>query len=439
MAARAKTKTTGKKSGPVKKAVKKTSRTSARNTKASDIVAELTAADGKALYACRAEESNGRLYDEAPSKTRTDFHRDRDRIIHSTAFRRLKFKTQVFVYHEGDHYRSRLTHSVEVAQVARSLARNLKLDEDLAEACGLAHDVGHTPFAHVGEDALKECMKPYGGFDHNDQTLRVVTMLEKKYPSFDGLNLTWETLEGLVKHNGPVIRKNKKQKLEITLSWLQKQMDMKLDTYASLEAQAAAIADDIAYNSHDLDDGLAAGVFTLKDLEELPWLGSIIHRKRKEYPGIEERRLIPELVREVMGLYVLDVLAESKRRLADLKPQSPDDIRYAGKTIITPSAEMQAADKEMRKFLWENFYRSYRVSRVRNSVFKVVQDLFTVCMEQPRCLPPEWYNQWENVPKGWKSEMWKARTIADYIASMTDRFALLEHRELFDAYHQVIR
>src|SRR4051812_12422425 len=246
-------------------------------------------ADGLAVYASRAEGSRGRLYPEVPSKTRGDFERDRDRVIHSTAFRRLKFKTQVFVYHEGNHYRTRLSHSIEVAQVARSLARLLKADEDLAETCALAHDLGHPPFAHVGEDALKECMQPYGDFDHNDQTLRLVVLLEKKYPHFDGLNLSWESLEGLLKHNGPAIKKNKKVKLPITLDWLKDEMDLMLDSYAGIEAQIAGIADDIAYNSHDLDDGLAAELFTLKDLEEVEWVREIIHRKRKEYPATTEK------------------------------------------------------------------------------------------------------------------------------------------------------
>src|SRR4051812_38718863 len=222
-----------------------------------DDLSGFIAVDGLAVYASRPSESRGRLYPEVPSKTRGAFERDRDRIIHSTAFRRLKFKTQVFVYHEGDHYRTRLSHSIEVAQVARSLARLLHADEDLAETCGLAHDLGHTPFAHVGEDALKECMQPYGNFDHNDQTLRIVTLLEKKYPHFDGLNLTWESLEGLVKHNGPVIKKGIKPKFEVTLNVLRNEMDLMLDTYASLEAQIAGLSDDIAYNSHDLDDGFS--------------------------------------------------------------------------------------------------------------------------------------------------------------------------------------
>ncbi len=407
--------------------------------KPKDPLAKFLAPDGKAVFASRPAESRGRLYKENSSKTRGDFERDRDRIIHSSAFRRLKFKTQVFVYHEGDHYRTRLSHSIEVAQVARSLARLLHVNEDLAETCALAHDLGHTPFAHVGEDALSECMKPYGGFDHNDQTLRVVTKLEKKYPNFDGLNLTWESLEGLVKHNGPLYKKGeKKPKLEITLGEITKQWDMLLQTYASVEAQAAGIADDIAYNSHDLDDGLQAGMFSLADVEQVDWVGAIAHAKRKSYPGIEGYRLAQEVVREVMGTYVMDVLSESKKRILALNPQSADDVRYAKGMVVGMSNEMRKKDRSLRDFLWANFYRHHQVSRVRRKVFSVVQDLFEVFMEHKRCLPPEYLKQVTNVPKGWDPKTWHARSVADYIASMTDRLAILEHKELFDAY-QVIR
>ncbi len=382
--------------------------------------------DGFAAYASRENDNRGRLYPELPSKTRGDFERDRDRVIHSTAFRRLKFKTQVFVYHEGDQFRTRLSHSIEVAQVARSLARHLRANEDLAETCALAHDLGHTPFAHVGEDALKECMKPYGGFDHNDQTLRVVTKLEKKYPNFDGLNLTWESLEGLVKHNGPM-----KKKLEITLKELSGEMDLMLNTYASLEAQIAGIADDIAYNSHDIDDGIGGGIFTLADLKAVEWVDKIIHQKRRDYPGIDDRRLVQETIRDVMGTYVVDVLAETKARLARIAPECPDDVRHADRQIVTMSPTMQKRDSELRGFLWNNFYLSDHVSRSRLTTFKVVQDLFAAFLENPRCLPPEWKAQAEGV-----SKTARARIVADYIAGLTDRSALLEHKELFDPYRR---
>ena len=403
----------------------------------SDALADFIADDGLAVYASRPEDSRGRLYPEVPSKTRGAFERDRDRIIHSTAFRRLKFKTQVFVYSEGDQYRTRLSHSIEVAQVARSLARLLKADEDLAETCALAHDLGHTPFAHVGEDALKECMQPYGNFDHNDQTLRIVTLLEKKYPHFDGLNLSWESLEGLVKHNGPVVKKGKKPKLEITLNTLKDEMDLLLGTYAGIEAQIAGLADDIAYNSHDLDDGLAAGLFTLKDLEEVGWVAEIIRTKRKELSGIDEKVVEQEVIRDVMGAYVHDVLAESKRRIAALKPNSADDVRYTGSMTIAMSDTMKKRDRALREFLWAHFYRHHHVSRVRLKSFKIVQELFKTFMEHRRCLPPQWLKQVENVPKGWDEETWKARSIADYIASMTDRMAILEHTDLFDAHRAI--
>lgn len=392
--------------------------------------------DGKAIYASRPSESRGRLHKEAASKTRGDFERDRDRIIHSAAFRRLKFKSQVFAYHEGDSYRTRLGHSIEVAQVARGLARLLKVDEDLAETCALAHDLGHTPFAHVGEDALKECMEPYGGFDHNDQTLRVVTKLEKKYPGFDGLNLTWESLEGLVKHNGPVIKKGeKKKKFEVTLDDLRHKMDLKLDTYASLEAQIAGLADDIAYNSHDIDDGLSSGILNLAVLEEkVGWVGEIIRKKRKAYPGIDDYRLGQETVRDVMGVYMHDVLAETNRRLKALNPKSADDIRHADRVMCAMSDAMKKKDRVLRNFLWAHFYLSTPVSRVRIKVFKCVQDLFNCYINNRRCLPAEWLDQSQNVPKGWRADQWHARTVADYVANMTDRRAIVEHKELFDTY-----
>jgi len=400
-----------------------------------DPLKDLICEDGKATYACRPETTRGRIFEEPVSKTRSDFQRDRDRIIHSNAFRRLKHKTQVFVYHEGDHYRSRLTHSIEVAQVARSLARSINIDEDLAETCALAHDLGHTPFAHVGEDALKECMEPYRGFEHNDQTLRVVTKLEKRYPRFDGLNLTWESLEGLVKHNGPVLSWGMKPtNLEVTLNELKDQSDLKLETYASVEAQVAGIADDIAYNSHDLDDGIAAGFFTLDDLLHLPMVGDIVRDKRKEFPDCPDERLRHEVIREVMGHIVLDVMKESRKRIAALNPKSVEDVRNANHQLIAFSEEMIGYDKALRSFLWENFYINQRLSRIRLSVFKVVQDLFKAFFENERCLPVECRVQMAEVPEGWREVDWRARTIADYIASMTDRKALLEHREMFDTY-----
>ena len=407
-----------------------------KSQKKSAVIVPIAArADGLAVYA--ESVSRGRIYDEAPSKTRGDFERDRDRIIHSAAFRRLKFKTQVFVYHEGDHYRTRLSHSIEVAQVSRSLARLLKVNEDLAETCALAHDLGHTPFAHVGEDALKESMQPYGGFDHNDQTLRIVTKLEKKYPGFDGLNLTWESLEGLIKHGGPAVKKNEKKKFEVTLNELRHQADFKLSSYASLEAQIAGISDDIAYNSHDIDDGLSSGIFTLKDLSEVSWVGQIIAAKKKSYPGLDDYRLAQETIRDVMGTYILDVLSETKQRLETIKAKNSDDIRAAGYAACVMSDTMRKRDKDLRAFLWARFYRSPHVSRLRLKIFKCVQDLFSCFMDNKRCLPIEWQATMSELPKGWTEKNWHARVIADYIASMTDRKALMEHRQLFDTYQDM--
>lgn len=391
-------------------------------------------ADGKAIYASRPAESRGRIYKEPVSKTRDAFERDRDRIIHSAAFRRLKFKTQVFVYHEGDNYRTRLGHSIEVAQVSRSLSRLLKCNEDLAETCALAHDLGHTPFAHVGEDALKECMEPYGGFDHNDQTLRVVTKLEKKYPGFDGLNLTWESLEGLVKHGGPV---PPKKKFEVTLDALRKQVDLKLNTYASLEAQIAGIGDDIAYNSHDIDDGLTSGLFTLDDLMQVEWVGRIIHAKKKEFPDIDPYRLTQETIRDVMGTYILDVLKVTQENLSALKPKSPDDIRHAKHAMVAMSPEMKKNDRRLRDFLWANFYGHTKLIRARRRIFDCVQQLFGAFMSEPKYMPAEWVTLMADVPKGFSTANWKARVIADYIASMTDRRALLEHKDLFDIHQDL--
>ncbi len=397
-----------------------------------DVLKDMIAEDGFAIFASRAGESRGQVFSEPESKMRSTFQRDRDRVIHSTAFRRLKHKTQVFVSHEGDNYRTRLTHSIEVAQVARSLARALRMDEDLAEVCALAHDVGHTPFAHVGEDALKECMTPYGGFDHNDQTIRVVTLLENRYPRFKGLNLSWEALEGLVKHNGPVVKEGIEPNYEITLNWLKDQTDLMLNTYASPEAQAAGIADDIAYNCHDLDDGLSAGLFTLDDLVHIPLLGSIIHDRRTAFPDAPERIIRAEMVRELMGYMVGDVLGETKHRLDALRPKHADDVRHADQALIGFSEKMQAHDKQIRRFLWDNFYRNPSVARMRFKVFGVVQDLFAAFMEHSKTLPVECQQQIQDTPEGWDAEDWRARIIADYIASMTDKNALLEHQSLYD-------
>lgn len=382
-----------------------------------------------AAYACRPDLSKGRIYPEEESSTRTCFQRDRDRIIHASAFRRLKYKTQVFVYHEGDHYRTRLSHTLEVSQIARSLARALLVNEDLAEGIALSHDLGHTPFAHTGEEVLEECMEPYGGFEHNDQSLRVLTKLERKYHRWTGLNLTWETLEGVVKHNGPV----KYDVLPTTLAEVQKQTDLMLHTYASVEAQCAALADDIAYNNHDVEDGLRAGMFTLKDLEELELLGEVIEGVRKRYPEITEHYLIQESIREMIGAMVNDVLREAQKRIQEINPSSPDDIRNAGRAVVAFSDPMLAKVDELRAFLYERMYRHYSVMRVRLKVERIVKDLFDAFQSRYQLLPNHWQQRVEEAG-GMSDDIARARIVCDYIAGMTDRYAIREHERLFDLY-----
>ncbi|MGQ0526951.1 MAG: deoxyguanosinetriphosphate triphosphohydrolase [Alphaproteobacteria bacterium] len=381
-----------------------------------------------AAYACRPDQSRGRVYAEEESRHRTGFQRDRDRIIHASAFRRLKYKTQVFVYHEGDHYRTRLTHTLEVAQVTRTLARALMINEDLAETIALAHDLGHTPFAHVGEIYLAKCMEPYGGFDHNDQSLRVLTTLERRYPKWNGLNLTWETLEGVAKHNGPI-----KGPPHVAIRALQNQIDLQLDSYASLEAQVAALSDDIAYNNHDVEDGLRAGLFTMKELDDLSLLGESVRNVRAKYgDDLEERYLVSETVRDMIGAMVEDVLTETRRVLRELKPASSDDIRMAGYQLVSFSPDMKHKVDELRDFLYERMYRSPSVKRIWLKVERIVGDLFTAFCNDPELLPRTWQARAEEEGITDKSAL--ARVVADYIAGMTDRFALREHERMFDLY-----
>lgn len=374
--------------------------------------------------------SRGRLINEAVSPTRSDYQRDRDRIIHSSAFRRLKHKTQVFVEHEGDHHRTRLTHTLEVAQIARSISRALGLDEDLAEALALAHDLGHTPFGHTGEDALHEMMKPYGGFDHNAQTLRIVTSLEKRYAAYDGLNLTWETLEGLTKHNGAVLDKAgapigryAKNGLPMAIATYNKQHDLQLATFASAEAQVAAIADDIAYNAHDIDDGLRAGLFTLDEARDVPHLASLLDEIKGLWPNLEVSRIVHELQRRVITRFVEDVIATSEDKIAALNPQCADDIRNAGNSVVTFSPAMALADRMIKGFLFPHMYRHPNILRIRDGAVQIVQDLFVRLLSEPDLLPLEWI-----VDKNGDI----ARKVADYIAGMTDRYAIQTHRRLFD-------
>jgi dGTPase len=385
-----------------------------------------------ALYASRPERSRGRLHREPASRTRDCFQRDRDRIVHSGAFRRLQYKTQVFVNHEGDFYRTRLTHSLEVAQIARSLARNLGLNEDLTEALALAHDLGHPPFGHAGEDALRDAMKPFGGFDHNAQSLRAVTRLEERYPAFDGLNLTWETLEGVVKHNGPLQgRYAKKKLLPRAIAEYVRMHDLELDTFAGPEAQVAAVADDIAYNNHDIEDGLRAGLFAIEDLRAVPLVGPIFARVRKKHPRLADNswraRLIHEAVRELIGAMVADLLAETRRRLRAANPRSAEDVRRLPAPVAAFSPAMQTRLKGLKEFLFVNMYRHYRLNRMTSKARRVVRDLFDLFLAEPECLPTDW-----RARAGKAGSRATAELVADYIAGMTDRYALDEHRRLFD-------
>ncbi len=382
-----------------------------------------------APYACDPAQSRGRLYDEPESSYRSAFQRDRDRVIHCSAFRRLKHKTQVFVYHEGDYYRTRLTHSLEVAQIARSVSRALGLNEDLAEALALAHDFGHTPFGHAGEDALDAAMAPYGGFDHNAQTLRLVTKLERRYPTFDGLNLSWETLEGLVKHNGPLtgpLAGKDAGSLPAAIAEYVAEHDLALDSFASAEAQVAALADDIAYNSHDVDDGLRAGLFDLDDIADLPLVGPAFHDMRERYGEIDRRRLVHVSISQMIGNMVEDLLAETRQRLADTGVASVDDIRALDRPVAAFSEELVSADRAVKAFLLENMYRHHRVNRMTSKARRVVGEIFGLLFAEPELLPAEWRGRAET-----KDDAGRARVIADYIAGMTDRYALEVHRKLF--------
>ena len=394
---------------------------------------------GLASYACNPMESKGRLYREEESNTRTAFQRDRDRIIHSTAFRRLEYKTQVFVNHEGDHYRTRLTHSLEVSQLARSICRTLGLHEDLAETLALAHDLGHTPFGHSGEEALSEAMEPFGGFDHNAHTLRLVTSLEQRYAEFDGLNLTWETLEGIAKHNGPLAKRTPSSIISKMLNRVQPQTlpraiteynarhNLQLETYAAGEAQVASLADDIAYNNHDIDDGLRAGLFTIAQLDEIEMVAKIFREVRARYPGIEEPRLIHEAIRRLINRMVTDLIMQTMQNINNDHIESPDDIRKLGKPLVSFSPAMQDTNLKLKTFLMENMYRHYKVNRMASKAKRVVKELFTFFLNEPQCLPTHW-RKLASAPKGNVTAM----VVADFIAGMTDRFALDEHRRVFD-------
>lgn len=386
-------------------------------------------------YASQPFETRGRLFDETLSTFRSPFQRDRDRIIHSSAFRRLKHKTQVFVEHEGDYYRTRLTHSIEVAQVARTIAGALGLNEGLAEAIALAHDLGHSPFGHTGEDALVELMAPYGGFDHNAQALRIVTKLEKHYADFDGLNLTWESLEGIAKHNGPIVGPNadpKKHPSDVPISYaladVNDQFDLELHTFASAEAQVAAIADDVAYNHHDLHDGLRAGLFTAEDLMELPLTGPAYEEVDRLYPDLDRNRRDHEALRRIFGYMVEDVIAIANNRLASAMPETAQDIRDMDRTIIRFSKPFFQNLKAIKAFLFKRMYRAPTVVIERKRVTAMVNALFPLFMEKPEFLPEEWRQEIAQA----QSDTDLARIVLDYVAGMTDRFAIQEYERLFE-------
>ena len=378
----------------------------------------------QAIFAADPAVTKGRLFPEEESAHRTPFHRDRDRIIHSSAFRRLKHKTQVFVEHEGDYFRTRLTHSIEVAQVARTLANALGLNQELAEAVALAHDLGHTPFGHTGEDAMDELMQPYGGFDHNAQALKIVTSLERSYAEFDGLNLTWETLEGIAKHNGPV-----DAPLPYALAEYNAKHDLELRTHACAEAQVAALADDIAYNNHDLHDGLRAGLFTDDEVAALPLVGPCFAEVDEKYPNLDLRRRRNEALRRFFGVMVEDVLRVTRDNLLDLDPQSAQDIRMAGRPMAQFSSDLWADLKQVRTFLFTRMYRAPSVVAMRKDVSAKVRGLFPYFMEKPYLLPMEWQVEFAHSP----DEQTIARVVCDYIAGMTDRFALQQYEQLLNS------
>jgi dGTPase len=390
----------------------------------------------RSVYACDPDRSRGRLFAEPPSKTRSPFRRDCDRVIHSTAFRRLKHKTQVFVFHEGDHYRTRLTHSLEVAQIARALARQLGLDEDLTETLALAHDLGHPPFGHAGERALDLCLQAHGGFDHNAQTLRVVTSLEHRYPDFDGLNLSWEALEGIVKHNGPLTERDgaalgryRGRGIPAGIFDYNGKYDLELWSFASLEAQVAAIADDIAYDAHDIDDGLRANLFTVDDLKAIPLAADIIAGTSRQYPDLDDIKRGAQLVRELISRLIGSVISEARSRLEAARPTSVDDVRNHGDGLIAFSADVAQAEAEIKSFLKLRMYRHTKVMSVMGDAEQIVRALFEHYQQVPGDLPAEW------LPPGGDTETatGHARRIGNFIAGMTDRFAITEHQRFFDS------
>jgi dGTPase len=387
----------------------------------------------RAPFASDPGRSRGRRHPEPPSTTRSAFRRDCDRIIHSSAFRRLAHKTQVFVFHEGDHFRTRLTHTLEVTQIARSLARALGLDEDLAEASALGHDLGHPPFGHAGERALDQCLADVGGFDHNAQTLHVVTSLERRYAGFDGLNLTWETLEGLVKHNGPLTdraghpaERYRQRGLPRVIAEYSRAHDLELWSHPSLEAQVGAIADDIAYDAHDIDDGLRAEMFQIDDLAGLPAIGDILRDFSAPHPQIDASRRAHDLVRALITRMIEDVIAQSRRQVIELEPETVDEVRSAGQPVVGFSAAMAQADRAIKGFLYPRMYRHDRIMRIMGDAEEVVRRLFEHYVRQPGDIPADWFDGLDPADGSGR-----ALRIADFIAGMTDRYAMVEHARLF--------
>lgn len=386
-----------------------------------------------ASYSCDPFNSKGRFFEEDSSKNRSAFRRDCDRIIHSAAFRRLEYKTQVFVNHEGDHYRTRLTHSLEVAQIARSISRNLSLSEDLAEALALAHDLGHTPFGHAGEEALAGAAAPYCRFDHNTQSLKIITELEQRYASFNGLNLSWELLEGLVKHNGPLKGENRNKDrydgtVNSTITKLDDKLDLQLDKFPSAEAQIASYADDIAYNNHDIDDGLRAGLFSIDDVATLPIVGNMFRELRGQYPDLDQARLIHEANRRMINRMVIDLTRQTIKNIKEHNIKTVDDIRNLGEPLVCFSKGMQENVNKIKEFLVENMYNHYKVCRMTSKAKRLVKEMFELFHKEPECLP----NEWRLKAMSASSDEEKGRVVSDFIAGMTDRFAMDEHKKLFD-------
>ncbi|AIF81378.1 deoxyguanosinetriphosphate triphosphohydrolase [endosymbiont of Acanthamoeba sp. UWC8] len=381
-----------------------------------------------ASYAVDIAHSQGRRHKESYEGYLLPYQNDRNRIINSISFRRLEYKTQVFINYAGDHYRTRLTHSLEVAQIAKAIAYELNLNEDLTECIALAHDLGHPPFGHAGEDALQEVAKEFGGFDHNAQTLKILTYLEQRYAEFDGLNLTWETLEGIAKHNGPLTGKySKPKKLSNIYTDITKVFDLKLETFASLEAQVASLADDIAYINHDIDDGYRAGFITISDLKSLDLLGEIFTMLESTYPNLSVSKMISEALRRLKKQMVTDLVAEIKRRISFYNIHSAEDIRNMHEPIAAFSKDMEVIKDKIKAFLFERIYRHYKINRTKVKACHVVKNLFETLMKNPNCMPTDWYEKLVDC-----DEQKKAEIIIDYIAGMTDRYAIEQYKKLFD-------